>query len=170
MAATNNKIDYGASAAATITLASLATSATWVAGRASAVIANTTDKFFDYWVGGKITVGTTPTAGTRIEVWVIPRKNDTPTYHDVFGGNDADETVTAREMLQAYGKLLATIWVPATTSDRGYEFSASVRAACEGVCPAAFQLFVTHNTGVNLNSTGGNHVIDVKGVYSTSGG
>lgn len=170
MAATNNKAEYAASAAATITLASLASSSTLVAGRASANIDNSTNKYLDYWVAGKITVGTTPTANTKIEVWVVPRKNDTPTYHDVFGGDDVAETVTSREMLNAYGKLLAVMDVPVATSNVGYEFSGSVADACRSIAPAAFQLFVVHNTGVALHATGGNHVIDVKGLYSTSGG
>lgn len=170
MAATNNKLAYASSAAVTITLASLASSASSTsAGRASAEIDNTTNLYEDYWLSGKITVGTTPTANTRIEVWVIPIKADA-VYHDVFGGTDVAETPTSRVMLEAYGKLHATMDVDATTSDRGYEFSGSVAATCQGYLPPKFQVFVTHNTAVALNATGGNHVIDVKGRYSTSGG
>jgi len=169
MAATNNKAEYAASAAATITLASLASSSTLVAGRSSAEIDNSTNKYLDDWIGGKITGGTTPTANTAIEVWVIPKKSDSA-YHDTFDGTDKAVTVTTREMLRAYGKLLAVIEVIATTSNVGYEFSASVADAVRTLLPAKYQLFVVHNCGAALNATGGNHVIDRKGLYSTSGG
>jgi hypothetical protein len=36
------------------------------------------------------------------------------------------------------------------------------------VVPPKFVLFTVHNTGVNLNSTGGNHVFRYRGVYATS--
>jgi hypothetical protein len=36
------------------------------------------------------------------------------------------------------------------------------------VCPPEFVLFSAHNTGVNLNATGGNQVTRQRGVYFTS--
>ena len=40
-----------------------------------------------------------------------------------------------------------------------------VAALFGGTLPAKFVVFVTHNTAVNLNSTGGNHVISITPVY-----
>jgi hypothetical protein len=37
-----------------------------------------------------------------------------------------------------------------------------------GVVPRKFVVFVTHNTGVALNATAGNHVIAITPVYATS--
>lgn len=163
----STKITYAASAAVTITLASLATSSTLVAGRASAEIVNTSNLHLDKLLTGKITVGTTPTANTVIEVWLIPKASDS-TYHDAFNGTDANVTVTSRQHLLSYGCLVASMAVPATTSNVGYEFDRWASAALGGPLPAAFQLFVTHNTAVNLNSTGGNHTLFEKGVYTTT--
>jgi len=161
------KLTFASSASITCTLASLATSSTLVAGRSSAEIDNSTNLHLDKLISGKITVGTTPTANTVIEVWMIPKREDS-SYHDTFDGTDKNVTVTSRQHLLAYGTLLSTMAVPATTSNVGYEFFRSAAAAMGAGCPPKFQLFIVHNTGVNLNSTGGNHVLYEKGVYSTT--
>jgi len=163
----STKLTYASSAALTITLASLATSSTLVAGRSSTEIDNTTNLHIDKLISGKVTVGTTPTVNTLIEVWLIPKREDS-SYHDTFDGTDKAVTVTSRSHLLAYGTLLATMAVPATTSNVAYEFSRSASAATGMALPAKFQIFVVHNTGVNLNSTGGNHALYEKGVYTTT--
>ena len=104
-----------ASAAYTITLASLATSSTLVAGRESTSVSNTTNLYLDYGIAGLITVGTTPTVNTIIEVWAYGSLNDTPTYPDVFDGTDSAETVTSVAIKQASLALLAVLNVDATT-------------------------------------------------------
>lgn len=158
-----NKLVYGTPAAATITLASLASSSTWLAGRESTAVDNTANLFLDYILDGKVTVGTTPTAGTEIRVYVVAIQGD-GNYPDVFDGTDSAETVTAAGVGSGFLKLAAVAYVDATTSDRTYPFHCgSVAALFGGVCPRKFVVFVTHNTGVNLNSTGGNHF-----VYTTS--
>lgn len=162
------KTAYGASAAYTISLASLATSSTFVAGRESDAVSNTTNLYLDYLVAGRVTVGTTPTISTRIEVYAYGSQNDTPTYPDVFDGTDSAETVTSAEIRAACLRLLAVMIVDATTSDRVYPFAPVSLAACYGgTLPKTHGLFVTHNTAVNLNATGGNHVIDRTPVYAT---
>ena len=163
------KLAYASSAAYTITLASLASSATLVAGRESTAVSNTTNLYLDYMIGGIVTVGTTPTTNTVIEVWAYGSRNDVPTYPDVFDGTDSAETVTSVAIKQSALRGLAFMGVDATTSDRGYHFAAaSLAAAFGGVIPANHGVFVTHSKGVVLNATGGNHVIDYKGVYITS--
>ena len=60
---------------------------------------------------------------------------------------------------------LAVISVTAATSDIGYAFAPfSVASRFGGVMPKYWGLFVTHNTGVNLNATGGNHVFSYNGI------
>lgn len=159
MAAGDTKCTYGASVALTITLASVATSSTWVAGAEAAPVDNSSVGSQDHLLSGRITVGTTPTANTYIEVWVVPRMDDT-VWPDVFDGTASAETVTTRDQLLSYGKLAARMKVPATTSNVGYDFSnVSVASLFGWFLPKAYTVFVTHNTGVNLNSTGGNHFI-----------
>lgn len=163
----DRKIEYASSASLTITLASLATSSTLVAGRESTSVSNTTNKYIDYLISGKITTGTSPTASKSIEIWVYGSLNDTPTYADVLDGTDSAETFTSRDILLDSCKLAARITTD-NTSDRAYYFGPiSVASMFNGSMPKLFGAFVVHDTGVNLNSTGGNHFIDYTGVYET---
>jgi hypothetical protein len=163
----DRKIVYAADAQLTITLASLATSSTLVAGRESTAVANTSNLYLDYKLSGKITTGTSPSAAKSIEVWVVPTINDTPTYPDVFDGTDSAETVTSRDILAACARLAALIPTD-NTSDRTYPFvCGSVASLFGGLCPDQFSVFVVHDTGQNLNSTAGNHELSVQGAYET---
>lgn len=158
----------GASAAFTISLASLATSATLVAGQESNAIVTPSTQILDYLVGGKIRVGTTPTINTVIQIWVYSSIDDTPTYPDVFDGTDSAETITGSSVGVRDGaiKLGAIALVDSTTSDRDYWFAPfSIAMLHGGALPKAWGLFVTHNTGVNLNATGGNHVLSYTPIY-----
>jgi len=94
---------------------------------------------------------------------------DDSTWPDVFDGTDSAETVTSAGVGSGFLKLAAVMLVDATTSDRVYYFDAgSVRALFDGVLPPKFVVFVAHNTGVNLNSTAGNHQVTITPEYATS--
>lgn len=162
------KAAYASSSNLTHTLASLATSSTWLAGRESAEVDNTSNKYLDFKLSGKVTVGTTPTINTEIRVYVVGLMDDS-TYPDVFDGTDSAETVTSAGVGSAFLKLAAVIPVDATTSDRVYYYDCgSIRSLFGGVLPKKFVVFIAHNTGVNLNATGGNHQTTVTGEYATS--
>jgi hypothetical protein len=163
----NIKTEYAASSALTITLASLATDTNLLTGRESAEVDNTSNKYLDYLLAGKITTGTTPTTAKQIEVHVIGLMEDA-TYPDVFDGTDSAETITAAEIKRAICQV-AAILETTNTSDRTYPFGPiSVASLFGGVLPKKFVVFVTHNTGVNLNSTGSNQAIYITPVYATS--
>lgn len=135
----------------TCTVASLATSAVGV-GRQSTLISNASAKVYGAKVFVKITVGTTPTINTSIFVYLIGADDaTTPTVStDAAGASDAAWTaVNAR--------LLGVISVPATTSDTAYYGVFDTGAL--GPLPAAWGIGISHNTAVNLNSTGGNHLL-----------
>lgn len=154
----------------TITLASLATSSTWVAGRESTAVSNASNLYTDYELSGKVTVGTSPTASTEIRMYVYANIDDTPTYPDVFDGTDSDETVTSVGIREAALAFAISVDVDSTTTDRTYWFKKlSIANLFGGSMPDYFGVFVTHNTGVNLNSTGSNHQITVAGKYQTVG-
>ena len=162
------KIAYVATATITITLASLGSSATWVAGQESAAQDNGTNKYVDAVLRGKITVGTTPTINTQIRAYLFSAINDTPTWPDVMDGTDSAETITSVGVGNGFLKLAALLDVDATTSDREYPFSArKSHAALFGAMPQDWGVFVTHNTGVALNATGGNHLIYADQLYYT---
>lgn len=157
----------GSWAAFTITLASLATDANLLTGRESTAVANTSNLYLDYLIAGKVTVGTTPTTATRIEVWGYGEIG-TSTYPDVMDGTDSAETVTSAGIKNVALKLISILDVDSATSDRGYFFGPqSLAASFSGIIPPNFGTFVTHNSGVNLNATGGNHFINYRGVFQT---
>lgn len=163
MAAGDTKITYGSSSNLTITLASLATDASLLVGRESSEVDNTTNRYVDYLLSGKITTGTSPTASKFIEVHVVGLMDDS-TYPSVFDGTDSAETVTAA-VKSGVCRQAASIDTT-NTSDVTYYFGpVSVASLFGGVMPKKFVVFVTHNTGVNLNSTGSNHQITVTPVY-----
>ena len=161
------KIAYGTASDATITLASLASDTNLLAGRESAEIVNTSTLALDYLISGKITAGTSPAAARSIEVWAVGSWDGT-TWPDVFDGADTGtETITSADIKAAVCRLVAAM-ATANVSDRTYHFGpVSVATAFGGVVPPKFVIFVVHNTGVNLNSTSGNHQIRLQPVYET---
>lgn len=160
------KLAYGTASDATITLASLASDTNLLAGRESSEVVNTSTLALDYLVSGKITAGTSPTASRSIEVWAVGSWDGT-TWPDVFDGTDSAETITSADIKASVCRLIAAM-ATANTSDRTYHFGpTSIAAAFGGVVPPKFVLFVVHNTGVNLNSTSGNHQIRLQPVYET---
>lgn len=160
------KITYASSSDLTITLASLATDSNLLTGRESTVVDNTTNLYLDYLVSGKITTGTSPTNAKTIEVWAYASMNDTPLYPDVFDGTDSAETITNTDIKNVALRLIAVM--PTTsTSNVSYYFPPTSIAQLYGQMPKKWGVFVTHNTGVNLNATSSNHVISAIGVYAT---
>lgn len=160
------KLAYGTAADATITLASLASDANLLVGRESDAIDNSSTLALDYLISGKITAGTSPTASKVIEVWAVGSWDGT-SWPDVFDGTESAETITSADIKASVCRLLAAM-ATANTSDRTYHFGpVSVAAAFGGVVPKKFVVFVTHSTGVNLNSTAGNHQIRIQPVYET---
>lgn len=166
--ATQN-VAYSANTTITISLASIATSATFVAGAESNEIDNTSNKYDDALVAGKITVGTTPTANTNILIYVWGAFTSAATTAlDVLDGADSVETITSAGVRNGLVKLGAVLDVDTNTSNRVYNFAPfSVAQLFGGVMPKFWGLFVTHNTAVNLHATGGNHVIEYVGVTYT---
>lgn len=159
--------------AITITLASLATSATFVAGRESTVVDNTTNKYIDAIVSGQVTVGTTPTTAKQIVVYVYaPLKVVTGTFTypiattTALTAADAAATFEIDQLNQLRFAASANV---IATSDRAYSFAPfSVAALFGGVMPLKWGLYVAHNTAVNLNATAGNHWFHYTGIKYTS--
>lgn len=146
--------NYASTATITMNLANLAPSSTFVAGRESSEIDNTTNKYIDALVQGSVSVGTTPTANTTIAVYVWGSDTSLATTAiDVLDGTDSAETLTNAGVLNAL-KLGAAIAVPAATSDVAYPvLPFSVAQLFGGVMPKYWGLYVAHNTGVNLRNT-----------------
>ena len=160
-------ISYRGSTTITISPENVASSATFVAGVEGAVQDNTTNKDVDMLVGGTWTAGTTPTANTQVIIYVGAIRDDTPTYPDVFDGTASAETLTSVGVGQGFLKVGAVISVDTNTSNRAYDVLFSVARLFGGVMPNKWFLFITHNTGVNSNTTAGNHVWKATGISYT---
>ena len=160
---------YGSSTTITIAPENVATSSTFVAGVESSVIDNSSNNFVDALVGGTWTSGTTPTSGTQVLIYVFSVRDDTPTYPDVMDGTSSAETLTSAGVGAGFLKLAAVITVDSATSNRPYDVLFSVASLFGGVMPLKWGIFITHNTGVNSNSTAGNHVWKYTGIkYSVA--
>ena len=161
-------IAYRASSTITIAPENVASSATFTAGVESAVYDNSANKDVDVLIAGTWTAGTTPTINTQVLIYAFAIRDDAPFYPDVMDGTNSAETITSAGVGQGFLKLAAVINVDATTSNRVYDVGPfSVAQLFGGVCPPKFGLFITHNTGVNSNSTAGNHVWKATGVNFT---
>lgn len=152
-------INYAASAAVfgSTALDSLASSSTLVAGYESNVIDNTSNKYVDALVSGRFkTNNTAPTAGAMIAIYIGSILEDTPTYPDVFDGTASTETVTSTDIRNAALRLGAAVITDAT-ANRVYDIAPfSVARLFGGIMPKKWFVFVTQNTGQNLNATSGN--------------
>lgn len=159
-------LEYTGPTTITIDPSSLATSATFVAGRESNEIDNTTNLYLDAFVQGQITVGTTPGTGTQINVYVWGSHTSLATTAiDVLDGVDSTETITSVGVLQTMLRLAAVGIVDSTTSNRVYYFAPFSVAELFGFkMPQYWGLFISHNTTVNLNSTAANHVWKYTGI------
>jgi len=157
------KLKYAAaSTALTVTnLHSLASSASWIAGWTSATIANTTNVYQDYMVGGTFTTHASNRQAGYINTWVVGFLNDTPTIPAVASGTLGTEGAAAfadvyrRDCLV---RLLSSIQVDNTASAI-YTFPATgIAQLFGGVIPPAFCLFVAQNaattTAAGLASSG----------------
>lgn len=161
------KLLYATPVDITIGLATgpLASSGTWVTGRESTAIDNTTNRYVDELVSGFISVGTTPTSNTVINVYVYAQTDDTPSYPSLGGatlmaGTDGNATFTSQEARMNAVRLGASIFVPAATSDVKYSIPPfSVASLFGGVMPRRWGIFVAHSTVAALNGTAGNHKI-----------
>ena len=167
------QVNYPAGTATiTISPENIATSATFVAGVESNAISNVTNLDLDNLISGTWTSGTTPTANTQVQIWVVPAQTDnlsgTVTWPDVFDGTASAETVTSAGILQGCGRLGAVLNVDSNTSNRLYTCAFfSVAALFGGTLPSNYVLFVTQGSGATSNSTSGNHQWQYQRVRAT---
>jgi hypothetical protein len=147
--------------ALTLSAASLASTSAGIllAGRESTAVTNTTNLDLDHLVSGRVTVGTSPTVSRVIELWAwaaVRIASGTPTYPDVITGSDAAATLTSANVKQSALRLVWSTLID-STSDRAYWIPPISIGLLFGDLPPYWGLFLTHDTGVNLNGTAGNH-------------
>lgn len=139
--------------ALTITLASLATSTAGV-GRQSTIVDNTTTRYKRIQLSVSIKQGTSPTGNKGIFVYLLRSNNDgTAIIDDAGGASDAAHTVLSAPLI---GTLINKA-SPATGDVLSRNF------LIEDPGPK-WAISINHNTGVNLDSTGSNHVVSWIGI------
>lgn len=150
----------------TIGLGSLASSATFTAGRESTQIDNTSNNYLDATVFGRVTVGTTPTVDTSIMVYVYGADESLATtpIGTVMDGTDSDETITTTSLNSSLA-FAAAITVLVGTSDITYNITPFSVTQSLGLTalPKFWGLFVAHDTVAALHATAGNHVFEYVG-------
>lgn len=157
---------YAASSNLTVSsgLESLASSTTHVTGWESAEIDNSTNKYLDYLVSAKFTVGAA-TAGA-IRIHIVPKLDDSTWPGGFDGTGSAETTPLDDENGTAAGAVLAkVIGVDATSGQVYFSAPFSVAALFDGICPEKFVIFITHSTVAAFASSG--QQVTVKGVYAT---
>jgi len=149
-------VNYSSNTTITMDLANLAVSSpasSFLTGRESSQIDNTSNKYMDCTVSGVISVGTGPTANTVIAVYVYGADTSlASTALNGLDGTDSTVTLSNSGILNAL-RLGATIAVPSTTSDQQYlVLPSSVASLFGGVMPKFWGLYVSHNTGQPLRN------------------
>lgn len=163
------KIAYGASAAPTLTLASLAASSTLLAGRESGSISNASNKYLDFLLAGQYRAAASNNQAGSIYTCAVGPRDDTPTWPDVFDGTDSAETVTDSGTFNSICRIISAIAADNTASQTWYWGPVALASFFGGVVPTAFVLFVTHNIQTSTNgwsSTEGDHSVKYTPVYA----
>lgn len=169
MAVVQTSYPVTSSVALTFTIASLASDSTLVIGRASTAVDNRTNLDLDHLLSGIITMGTTPTAGTTLELWAYASYQTvtgTPTYPDSITGTDAAKTMSSANVKYSALVPVQTIIVDAT-SNLAFPIKPVSIATLFGAMPKFWGLFLTHNTGAALNATAGNQVLHYERIQNT---
>jgi hypothetical protein len=150
---------FGTSTAMTITLASLAASAT--VGRESTAVDNTSNKYLDAQVYLAIKLQTgSPARGIYVFAY---GSEDGTNYTDNATGSDAGLTLRDPTNLRRIG----IIWTP-TSGALTYKGVFNVAPAFGGVLPRKWGIVVINDTGLALDTTEGNHIKTYTGIYYTS--
>jgi hypothetical protein len=151
-------INYSANTPITFDISSLGTSSTFVAGRESTQIDNTSTRYDDVLVTcDGITGGsTTPTIGQYIGIWVWGADTSLATTPiDTLDGTDSAETLSSVSVLNSL-RFAAAPTVTAATGSLVYYFMPFSVAQLFGAMPKFWGLFVAHNqTGALAASQSG---------------
>ena len=139
-------------------LSNLASSSTFLAGRESNQIDNTSTLYLDALVQGRIIVGTTPTVPCQLNIYVWGADTSLATTAiDVLDGTDSAETLTNSTVLTNSLILAQAAVIGVNTSNLTYPIAPfSIAQLFNGVMPKYWGLFVSHNMTAALKTDAGN--------------
>lgn len=140
---------YSSNTAITFDLSSLGTSSTFVAGRESTQVDNTSTQYVDVLVNVKGITGhasTAPTVGQTINVYVYGADTSLATTPiDVLDGTDSAETLSHVSVLNSLRFVGSAAVTVATAGLVYYIQPFSVASFFGGIMPKFWGLFVAHN-------------------------
>lgn len=140
---------YSSNTAITFDISSLGTSSTFLAGRESTQIDNTTTQYIDALVNVDGITGhasTAPTVGQMIQLYVWGADTSLATTAiDVLDGTDSAETLAHASVLQSLRFAAAPAVTVATAGLVYYVQPFSVASLFGGIMPKFWGLFLAHN-------------------------
>jgi hypothetical protein len=129
----------------------------------SAVVDNTSNKYVDVLVSGKVTPGTSPTSARTVTIFAYGEDGNGQ-YTGGVSGSDGGTPGTGE---QAQCPVVITIPTD-NTSDHTYEWGPiSLARLFGGVMPPKWGLGLYNDTGVALNATAANQVASYQGITYT---
>jgi len=142
----------------TMDLSALAASSSFVAGRESTQVDNTSTKYVDAIVYGRFIVGTTPTLPCSLNVYVGGADVSLATTAiDVLDGADSAETLTNTTVLNSALMMARSPPILVNTSNLTYDIVPfTVARLFGGVMPLFWGLYVAHNMTAALKTDAGN--------------
>lgn len=156
------KVAYGTSTALTISLGSLASSAT--AGRESTSVDNTANLYLDVLVQAKIVLQAGSPANDKAVYIYAYGSEDGSQYTDNATGSDANITLRSPSNIVIVG----VIPCPDSGALTYRSQPMSIAAAFGGYLPRKWGIVIRNFTGVTFNATGGNHTVTYTGITLTS--
>lgn len=164
------KVAYAASAALTITLASLAASSTLLVGRQSTAVSNASNKYLDYLLAGNFKSASSANQAGSIYTCVVGCRDDTPTWPDAFGAADAGRTVSKQGIFDQVCRIVSSIAADNTASQSWYFGPTAIAGMWSGVLAVQHVVFVAHNIQTTTSiwsATAGDFNITETPVYAT---
>lgn len=152
------QIAYAGPTTITMDLSALGASSTFIAGRESTQVDNSSNLYDDALVLGRFIVGTTPTLPCQFNcyVWGADVSLGT-TPIDVLDGTDSAETLTNTTVLNSALVLARSPAILVNTSNLTYDLVPfSVAQLFGGIMPKFWGLFCAHNMTAALKTDAGN--------------
>jgi len=147
--ATVATVTYSSDTAITFDISSLATSSTFLVGRESTEIDNTTNKYIDAIVNVEGITGhasTAPTVGQYIGLWLWGADTSLATTPiDTLDGTDSNETLSHASVLNSLKFVASPAVTVATAALKYYVMPFSVAAYFGGNMPKFWGLYLAHN-------------------------
>jgi hypothetical protein len=152
---TNFKLQYAAATAFTITLTSLASSASWIAGQEATAIDNSSARNIDSEITARIVVGTTVVVESELRVYGVQAlfPDTTVVWPDTLTGTNGARTLASAYVRDGSIKPLLGATAVSATANLTYPIACLSTAQAWGKEPKRWSVFVTHNTSSNLNAT-----------------